>query len=211
MDSHHNEQLIDALLGNANVFVSALSGIMEQRLLAGIAGKRLTLSQLKVLKLLDVTGARNIGDVAAFLGVSDAAASKTADRLVRRKYLRRVQARSDRRSSELSLAPAGRKLLKRYEAARNRKLGEAFAGAGAAELRQTAALLERLTKAIVTHSANGDEICLQCGIYLQKRCLVRDVTRAECSYQQRDTRRRNHNGTGAGVDAPRRAGAAASG
>ena len=39
MDSHHNEQLIDALLGNANVFVSALSGIMEQRLLAGIAGK----------------------------------------------------------------------------------------------------------------------------------------------------------------------------
>ena len=80
MDSHDNEQLIDALLGNANVFVSALSGIMEQRLLAGIAGKRLTLSQLKVLKLLDVTGARNIGDVAAFLGVSDAAASKTADR-----------------------------------------------------------------------------------------------------------------------------------
>jgi DNA-binding MarR family transcriptional regulator len=206
MDSHHNEQLIGALLGNANVFVSALSGIMERRLLIDIAGKRLTLSQLKVLKLLDVTGARNIGDVAAFLGVSDAAASKTADRLVRRKYLRRVRDLADRRSSELSLAPAGHKLLQRYEAARNRKLGEAFAGAGATELRQTAALLERLTKAIVTHSGNGEEVCLQCGIYFQKRCPMRDVKRAECTYQQRDTRRRNHNGAVSAVATGRRSG-----
>jgi len=203
MDSHPNEQLIGEFLGNANVFVSALSGIMEQRLLADIAGKRLTLSQLKVLKLLDVTGAGNIGDVAAFLGVSDAAASKTAERLVRGNYLRRTQARADRRSSELSLAPSSRKLLRRYEAARNRKLGEAFAGTGAAELRQTAAFLERLTKAIVTHSGNGEEVCLQCGIYLQKRCLVHDVKRAECSFQQRAARR-NRNGTGTGGTVPRR-------
>jgi DNA-binding MarR family transcriptional regulator len=195
MDNHHTEQLINELLGSANVFVSALSGVMEQRLLADIAGKQLTLSQLKVLKLLDLTDARNIGDVAAFLGVSNAAASKTVDRLVRRKYLHRAQGRADRRSSELSLAEAGRKLLKRYEAAKNRKLSEAFADTDPAELERTAGFLERLTRGIVTHSGNADEICLQCGIYLQKRCLVREVTRSECSYQQRANRRpSNHRG-----------------
>lgn len=207
MDNHNTEQLINELLGSANVFVSALSGVMEQRLLADIAGKQLTLSQLKVLKLLDLTDARNIGDVAAFLGVSDAAASKTVDRLVRRKYLHRVQGRTDRRSSELSLAEAGRKLLKRYEAAKNRKLSEAFGHTDPDELERTAAFLERLTRGIVTHSGNADEICLQCGIYLQKRCLVRDVTRSECSYQQRANRRpSNHRGARTKTPTRRRTG-----
>ena len=211
MDSHHNEQLIDALLGKrqrVRLRVERRHGAAAARRYRRQAAYAFAAQGSETARCHRRPQHRRRGRVS---GGERRGCSKTADRLVRRKYLRRVQARADRRSSELSLAPAGRKLLKRYEAARNRKLGEAFAGAGAAELRQTAALLERLTKAIVTHSANGDEICLQCGIYLQKRCLVRDVTRAECSYQQRDTRRRNHNGTGAGVDAPRRAGAAASG
>jgi len=213
MDNHHTEQLINELLGSANVFVSALSSVMEQRLLADIAGKQLTLSQLKVLKLLDLTDARNIGDVAAFLGVSNAAASKTVDRLVRRKYLHRARGRADRRSSELSLAEAGRKLLKRYEAAKNRKLSEAFGPTDPAELERTAGFLERLTRGIVTHSGNADEICLQCGIYLQKRCLVREVTRSECCYQQRANRRpsnrrpSNHRGAQTKSSTRRRPGA----
>jgi len=68
---------------------------------------------------------------------------------------------------------------------------------------QVIAFLERLTKAIVTHSGNGEEVCLQCGIYLLKRCLVHDVKRAECSFQQRAARR-NRNGTGTGGTVPRR-------
>jgi len=57
----------------------------------GDRGQQLSLSQLKILKLLDLTEAHNIGDVAAFLGVSDAAASKTVDRLARLRYLRRTE------------------------------------------------------------------------------------------------------------------------
>jgi DNA-binding MarR family transcriptional regulator len=188
-DRQLTERLINELLGSANLFVSALSGVMEQRLLAEIADKQLTLSQLKILKLLDLTDARNIGDVAAFLGISNAAASKTVDRLVRRKYLRRVEVPSDRRSNELSLAEPGRKLLNRFEVAKNRKLSEVFEGMDPKDLQRTAEFLERLTKGIVTHSGNTEEICLQCGIYLQKRCLVRDVSRADCSYQARTKKR----------------------
>jgi len=48
--------------------------------------------------------------------------------------------------------------------------------------------LERMTKGIVHDSANPEEICLQCGIYLKKRCLVREAAEAQCSYQQRKSK-----------------------
>ena len=86
MQIHSRQQLVNELLGSAHLFVAAVSGVMEQQVLSEVAGKQLSISQLKILKLLDLTEAHNVGDVAAFLGVSDAAASKSIDRLVRRKY-----------------------------------------------------------------------------------------------------------------------------
>jgi hypothetical protein len=110
------------------------------------------------------------------------------DRLVRRKYLKRTEARSDRRSSDLSLAVAGRKLLDKYEASKRRQLSKVFADLDPEDLRRTADFLERLTKGIVHDSANPEEICLQCGIYLKKRCLVREASEADCHYQLRKTK-----------------------
>lgn len=188
MDIRNRHQLVNELLGSAHLFVSAVSGVMEHQLLSEIAGKQLSVSQLKILKLLNITEAHNVGDVAAFLGVSDAAASKAVDRLVRRKYLRRTEGREDRRSSDLSLAAAGRSVLKRYETAKDRKLAGMFGNLDPDELQQTSAFLERLTKGIVHDSANPEEICLQCGIYLKKRCLVREAGEADCQYQRRKTR-----------------------
>jgi DNA-binding MarR family transcriptional regulator len=189
MDSDSRQQPVHELLGSAHLFVSAVSGVMEEQLLAEVAGKQLTLSQFKILKLLDLTEAHKVGEVAAFLGVSDAAASKAVDRLVRQKYLRRTVGRVDRRSSVLSLAAAGLAVLKRYKASKEKKLSGIFGNVDSAELQRTAAFLERLTKGIVHNSANPQEICLQCGIYLKKRCLVREANASDCQYQLRKTKR----------------------
>lgn len=190
METQNRQQSVRELLGSAHLFVSAVSGVMEQQLLTEIAGKQLSISQLKILKLLDLTEAHNVGHVAAFLGVSDAAASKSIDRLVRRKYLRRAEDPKDRRSSDLSLAAAGRTVLNRYEAAKDRKLASMFGKVDPEELQTTTAFLERLTKGIVHESANPEEICLQCGIYLnKKRCLVREAGHPECNYQRRKNKR----------------------
>jgi len=189
MDIRNRQQLVNELLGSAHLFVSAVSGVMERQVLEDVAGNRLTLSQLKILKLLDLTEAHNVGDVAAFLGVSDAAASKSVDRLVRRKFLRRTEARVDRRSSDVSLAAAGRKVLRDYEAAKDRQLALMFPNLDPDELQRTSAFLERLIKGIVRQSANPEEICLQCGIYLKKRCLVREAGKSDCHYQSRKIKR----------------------
>lgn len=191
MENPTRQELVNDLLGSAHLFVSAVNGVMERQLLTEVAGKQLSVSQLKILKLLDLTGTPNVGDVAAFLGVSDAAASKAVDRLVRGKYLRRAEDPHDRRTSELSLSASGRAILLRYETARDRKLAGMFGKLDTNAIETTTAFLERLTKGIIHDSVNPDEICLQCGIYLnKKRCLVREAREADCHYQRRRTRQR---------------------
>jgi len=98
-------QLMYDFLGSAQVFVTALSEIVEEKILSAVAGETLTLSQFKLLKLVANTDAHSIGAVAAFLGVSNAAASKAVDKLVRRKMLLRTEGQEDRRESQLSLPP----------------------------------------------------------------------------------------------------------
>lgn len=90
---------LDDFLGSAHVFSSAVSDVIEERLLAEVSGGLLTASQLKLLKLVAMADSHTIGDVAAFLGVSNAAASKAVDRLVRRNLLRRREDKKDRLSA----------------------------------------------------------------------------------------------------------------
>ena len=79
MGNRRTEQLIGELLGIAHLFSAAVSDIMEEKLLSKALGGHVTPSQLKILKLLKLADARNLNEVATFLGVSDAAASKLVD------------------------------------------------------------------------------------------------------------------------------------
>ena len=94
---------IEEFLGSTHVFSLALTNVLEARILREVADAQLTAPQMKVLKLIAQSQAQTIGDVATFLGVSDAAASKTVDRLVRRKLVKRTEREADRRANELGL------------------------------------------------------------------------------------------------------------
>ena len=176
--------LINEFLGGMHVLVSAVGGVMEDALLKELAGTQLTVSQLKLLKLVATSEAQSVGDVAAFLGVSNAAASKAADRMVRRKLLRRTEADSDRRTMLLTLTDAGQRIVQSYETGRNKMLGKVFRQFPAAELRQTAAFLERLAVAIVSQTSNPEDVCLQCKMYFREKCLMREISRHECLYDR---------------------------
>ncbi len=179
---------IEEFLGSTHVFGLALQNVLEARTLREVAGAQLTSAQIRVLKLIAQARAQTIGDVAAFLGVSDPAASKTVDRLVRQKLVRRTEREADRRASELALSAEGRRIIAEYEEARNRKLAEVFREVPADELEKTAALLERVASAIVAHVAGSEKVCLQCGLYLKEKCLLQQAQRP-CIYRQRAGRR----------------------
>ena len=168
-------------LGSARIFASALEEVVERRLLEEVAGKRLTLSQFRLLKLVAVTDAHTISDIGLFLDVSNAAASKAVDKLVRRKLLRRAEGQPDRREIRLSLTEPSKRVLAAYERRRERKLAEVFRGFGRDELKRTANLLDRLSVGLVQHHAEG-EVCLHCGVYFRNQCLVRKLLRRDCFY-----------------------------
>src|ERR1017187_3992758 len=184
MTSGRSVREIDDFLGSAHIFASAVADVIEQRLLDKAAEGQVTASQMKLLKLVAMTDSYTLGDVASFLRVSNAAASKAVDRLVRRDLLRRTEDQKDRRVMHLRLAETGRRLLTAYESARQRKLESIFVQFPPEELRRTSELLDRLSADIVDHSSNPEELCLKCGIYFRERCLVRQLVPRNCFYQR---------------------------
>lgn len=179
--------LIHDFLASASVFAAAVGEEIEQALLAQAAGGAITVSQLKLLKLVSVAEAQTIGGVAAFLGVSNAAASKAVDRLVRHKLMARRERESDRRFIYLVLTEEGRRLLESYEEARRRKLIELFGDFPEGELTRAADLLDRLALRVVESTAGAREFCFQCGIYFRKDCLMRKLRGRSCLYLQRNS------------------------
>jgi len=129
-----------------------------------------------------LTEARTISDVALFLGISNAAASKAVDKLVRRKLLRRAEGQPDRREICLSLTESSRRLLAAYEEKKERRLAEVFQGFPNDQLRRAARLLDRLSAGLVDHHSNPEEVCLQCGIYFREKCVVRQLVNRNCFY-----------------------------
>ena len=180
--------LINGFLGSTQVFASAVRNVVEEKLLREIAPRQLTFSQFRLLKLVAMTNAQTLGDVATFLGVSNAAASKAVDKLVRRGLLLRSEAEADRRAIELSLTEPSHRLLAAYEAAKNRTLAKVFRQLSPKDLRHTAELLDQLSAMIVDHTARAEEICLQCGIYYRKKCLIRQLVQRNCFYHRHKTR-----------------------
>ena len=173
-------------LGSAHVFASAVEDVVEKRLLGEVAGKHLTLSQFRLLMLVALTDAHTINDVGTFLGVSNAAASKAVDKLVRRKLLQRKEGQPDRREICLSLTASSKRLLAAYQQKKERKLAEIFRGFAGDELKRTSELLDRLSAGLLDHHRHED-VCLQCGFYFRNQCLVRKLLSRDCFYLRNRT------------------------
>ncbi len=183
MPPEPNKTLMD-LLGSAHVFASALTNVLERKLVGQLSAGLLTPTQVKVLQLIARTETHSVGDVAVFLDVSDAAASKTVDKLVRGGWIRRIEAKPDRRATELFLTSSGKKLLKSYDVARLRCISAICRGMRNAEILEFAKRLDVLSARIVKHVVRSEEICLQCGIHLRERCVIREETGDVCAYRR---------------------------
>jgi len=180
--------LLNDFLGSTQVFATAVKNVVEEKLLGEIAPRQLTFSQFRLLKLVAMTNAQTLGDVAAFLGVSNPAASKAVDKLVRRGLLLRRERETDRRAIDLALTEPSRRLLAAYDAAKNQTLAKVFRHISPDDLRHSAQLLDRLSAAIVDHTAKAEEICLQCGIYYRKKCLIQQLVQRNCFYHRHKSR-----------------------
>jgi len=183
MQSEHQTQAVVDFLGSAQVFTSTVNDLMAEQL-KEVSTSDVTYSQLKLLKMVAATGGYSVSNLAQFMGVSTAAASRAVDRLVRRGLIDRAEARDDRRAVQLSLTDAGCDLITRYNEAANAALKHVFASLSQDEMQQASDLLDRLSIGLVAQANDADEVCFRCGIHFRERCLLRQVRSRSCLYHR---------------------------
>lgn len=169
---------MEELLGSAQVFSAAVTGLLEAQI--GHAGLDLALSQVRMLALIDRLPSCGIGDLADYMGVSSAATSRSVERLVRRGLVDRSTAGEDRRAVDLVVTPEGRTALKQYQAAVRDALAELTASLDPDKVHEAIALLDQLSLVMVQRYADVDEACFRCGMHFREKCVLRRVVGRHC-------------------------------
>ncbi len=187
MGGRRRHELLAELARGAQLFTAAASEVLERRALAEAAGRPISVTEWKLLRWVAVTEHHALADVAALLGISNAAASRAVDKLVRRALLKRSESAADRRVMELSLTPAAVRLLKSVEEARTARLKQAARFAPEDTVRASE-LLERAAAVLLHQSGAGQGLCLRCGIYFRPECLLRTLVPVTCFYESRGLR-----------------------
>ena len=173
--------LIRDVMGASHVYCSAVDDLLD-RTLEEAVDAQLAMSQVKLLLLVARPGQQfKITDVADFLGVTNAAASRAIDRLVQRDLVDRSVSPRDRRAVTLSLTPEGEELLARFQRVRTRELLRLLGEVDAERLRLAAEILDELSVKLLALDHEGEERCLRCGIHFRRGCVVRDVLGRECA------------------------------
>lgn len=180
MEAADKLDVIRQVMGASHVFCTAVSELLE-RTLTSVTDKPLAMSQVKLLLLISRPGQTlKVTDVAAFLDVTNAAASRAVDRLVQRELVDRSVSPEDRRAVQLSLTPAGQEVLDRFTEARNERLYDLLGDVPEEKLRQVTTLLDDLSVRLLDLGGEEEDRCLRCGIHFRKNCVVRDVLGREC-------------------------------
>jgi len=187
MSAFRDGQALNDFLGSTQIFTSVVNDLMEEQL-RGVTDDGVTFSQLKLLKMVSRTEGYSVSNVARFLGVSTAAASRAVDRLVRRGLVDRAVSADDRRAVRLSLTEEGAALLATYDRAADRALARIFGDVPAEQMRQAGDLLDRLSLVIVEHANGRDEVCFRCGIHFRHHCLLRQRRSSGCFFHVHERR-----------------------
>jgi DNA-binding MarR family transcriptional regulator len=180
MDEERKIELIRQVMGASHVFCSSVNELLE-RTLTEATDEQLAMSQVKLLLLISRPEQRfKVTDVADFLGVTNAAASRAIDRLVQRGLVDRTVSPDDRRAVDLALTPLAETLLADFTVVRNRELLRLLGQHPDEKLERAAALLDELSVLLLDPGADVDERCLRCGIHFRSGCVLRDVLGREC-------------------------------
>ena len=173
--------LIQRLMGASQIYCSTMSGLLE-RLLEEASGTQLALSQLKLLMLIAPAQYRlKVMDVADFLDVSNAAASRAIDRLVQRGLVNREIAPDNRRAVDLTLTERGKELLRQFQELRDHETVRLLGDYPADKLRTMARLMDEISVLMLDLDEAAEQQCLRCDVHFRRGCVLREVLGTECA------------------------------
>jgi DNA-binding MarR family transcriptional regulator len=149
----------------AKLFQRALSARLGNLILAELPeDDRLTPVQLGCLRFVDLHPEPSVGEIAEGLMISNAAAAKLIDRLVKRDILIREENSRDRRVLKIKLTKKGKTILGKILLLEERSFDEAFKRMDKSDLKSLQEGMVAFLKAFIFKPEEIDEVCLRCGI-----------------------------------------------
>lgn len=179
-------RLFAGFLGSASFLAGAAERLLARQL-AKVSDPEhgLTLAHVRLLTMVDWSADETVSDLALYLGVTPAAASKSVDRLVQRGLLRRSPSPDDRRAHLLALTDAGRRLLESYDAAVARALQGLFGVFVTPELIGAQEVMDRIAIAIAEGQGPVQEPCSVCALLRREPCPVGEALERRCFFEER--------------------------
>jgi DNA-binding MarR family transcriptional regulator len=132
--------------------------------LAELEKDALTEVQLLCIRFVHLHPEPSVGAIASGLNISNAAAAKLIDRLVKKRLLIREEDSRDRRVLKIKLTPAGAGLLTQITRIETEQLNQILARMSTAEFDALQLGLIGFLKAALLKASEVEEICLRCGI-----------------------------------------------
>jgi DNA-binding MarR family transcriptional regulator len=180
MEAERKLALIGHVMGTANVFASSIEHLLDSSI-AEASGGTLAMQQVKLMMLIARPEQRfKVMDIAEFLGVTNAAASRAIDRLVQRGLVDRALSQEDRRAVDLALTESGYALLERFGQTRDQRLAALLGDYPDDRLRTLMSLLDEVTPRLLDIDPDSDQRCSRCGVDVRANCVLRDVMGQHC-------------------------------
>ncbi|MGK7312871.1 MAG: MarR family winged helix-turn-helix transcriptional regulator [Candidatus Longimicrobiales bacterium M2_2A_002] len=161
------------LLGSASVFAAVVTAIVNEALGKVSGDHALTLGQLRFLELIEQGGESNMTDIARSIAISNAAVSRTVDKLVDRGLVARRAGSEDRRIIWLDLTDSGDTVLADYRARIESSLIRSLQQESAGQLSEMALTLDRMTRTLLD-AQEGEPPpcrgCIACNLFRRAEC-----------------------------------------
>ncbi|MGK7311411.1 MAG: MarR family winged helix-turn-helix transcriptional regulator [Candidatus Longimicrobiales bacterium M2_2A_002] len=161
------------LLGSASVFATVVTTVVNEALGKVSGDHALTLGQLRFLELIEQGGESNMTDIARSIAISNAAVSRTLDKLVDLGLIARRAGSEDRRIVWLDLTDAGDTVLADYRARIETSLIHTLQQESAGQVSDMALDLDRMTRALLDgHEGDAPPCrgCIACNLFRREDC-----------------------------------------
>lgn len=155
----------------AKLFQRALTTQVENLSLAELPeDEKLTSVQLGCIRYIDLHFEPSVGEIADGLLISDAAAAKLIDRLVKREIIVREESGQDRRVLKIRLTPKGKNVLKKINDREERNFSAIIDRMAVSDVTFLQKGMVAFIKASLLKAEEIDEVCLRCGTEHRPEC-----------------------------------------
>lgn len=161
----------DELQRTVRLFCQAINWLIFKPALDKLIDEDLTQVQLSCIRYAHLHHDPSVGMIANGLGVSDAAAAKLIDRLVKKGLLIREEDPRDRRVLKIKLTEAGHKMLESVCLMENEYFESILKRMSTKSLQDLEHGIVEFLKVALEKSEQVEDICLKCGWSHELDCV----------------------------------------